>query len=102
MKRIRLTYRDTTYYDPMYIKLQQLENKLESGQLIEFKHKVGDKLYGVIQCQREWYIVEVEINDKTFFSNEVRYFTIKFGWVTDDHLFATKEEAEAKLKELQG
>lgn len=32
--KTRLTYRTEKYFDPMYIKLQQLENAIEDGKLI--------------------------------------------------------------------
>ncbi len=95
--------------------LAELEDKLESGQLVELPCKVGDKLYVIeklinsgewVLCNdfaNEEYIVTniyLNINKPPKFQITHLYGTAKledFG----DTIFLTREAAEAKLKELR-
>lgn len=96
------------------VRLAELENKLESGQLIEFKYKVGDELYGVrsiiqsmkinkkIMRTQSFDVVNVKVSDVAYYTNSKKYYDeIVPFWFNEDELYITKEEAEAKAKELR-
>lgn len=85
----RLTTKGSNYYDDrkvtcaeeIYEQLKDLEDKIENGTLLQFPRIVKNVGY------------------YSFWS--VEYINKKFGSVSVD-FFATKDEAEAKLKELVG
>lgn len=103
-------------YDPMMpcyrqacIELAKLEDKLESGQLIEFPCKVGDIVYYVDEyIAAEFDEVEVNTVEKIeigkneirlWFGDDVGYVLVKnFG----KEVFTDKSEAERRLAELKG
>jgi FtsZ-binding cell division protein ZapB len=110
--------------------LKDYQSKLKSGKLVEFKYAVGDEVYYIKYCGGETkvceccgqeyetalipYAVDKGIIAKQFYSTcGVIYYSLAVDWfgngdrkaLTDHYeteLFSTKEEAEAKLKELQG
>lgn len=52
----RFTLKDSTYYEKALCRLQELENKLESGLLLELPCKFGDTvydvdMYGCVRCK---------------------------------------------------
>lgn len=100
-----------------YNKLSGLEDKIESGRLVELPCKVGDTVYCVpsetqykINCVNRNFdrnrIMEIEIeyvefNEHGWFlANQYKHdiFTMEFFGIT---WFLTRESAEVRLKELQ-
>ena len=95
-------------YEVMKKRLAELEDKIEQGTLIELPCKVGDTVWCIDECyDREkgscrYYIfdnevISIEICKHTFLilGSNAGYYC----WNT--HSFATREEAEKRLKELQ-
>lgn len=93
----------------VFDRLAELEDKMENGTLIELPCKVGDTVYRITQSYRgnekiTIYTVREIIIDK----KGVTYLTIALKGASSitckvnvDSVFLTREEAEAKLKELQ-
>ena len=90
-------------------RLAELEDKIENGTLIELPCKVGDVMYEVIEGIpiQEWKIESICF-DKAYpkgviWAERTRDFAHWKFWVEDcgTKWFATKVEAEAKLKKLQ-
>ena len=96
------------YAVEMVEKLAHYEDLEEQGRLIELPCKVEDKVWAIRYGEETDYIVvpmlilEIHIYEHGVFfvpSENIRAFRLKdFG----TQVFLTKEEAEAKLKELQG
>lgn len=95
-------------------RLAELEDKLESGQLVELPCKIHDRLYTHTKVFGKWQIEELICwgyhsdsrnllfmdcqNARTGSSNSLRAFTVEeFGKT----VFTDKAQAEARLKELQ-
>lgn len=86
-------------------RLAELEDALESGKIIRLPCKVGDTIYWISSNNRD--IIEVFVKrialaeqDRTILYVEEKglgEYTIMFV----DDIFLTREEAEARLKELQ-
>lgn len=90
-------------------RLAELEDKIENGTLVELPCKVGDVMYEVIEDIpiQEWKIESICF-DKAYpkgviWAERTRDFAHWKFWIEDcgTKWFATKAEAEAKLKELQ-
>ena len=93
----------------IYKRLQELEDKKEQGTLIELPCKVGDTVYMLTQVvvdfvsyEREWRIHKFQIDsigidDDGGFFTQGSHKNFYFG----RDIFATREEAEKRLKELQ-
>lgn len=82
-------------------RLWDLENKIEQGTLIELPCKVGDTVY---QFDNGGEIYELFILSITIYSNKIYYETIGIDFdntAIGQSIFLTREEAEARLKELQ-
>ena len=82
------------------IKIAELEEQLKNAVIPKFK--VNDKIFVIVNDKiEEYYIDEVLLKCK---GTLVAYRDIcKETTITEkNELFATKEEAQAKLKELQG
>ena len=92
------------------LELQEYQNKIEQGTLIELPCKIGDTCYFVYKglgdmCRVAYKIKEVKIDnihyigDNEFFTEIGEYsrYMEKFG----KEIFTTREEAEKRLKELQ-
>lgn len=103
----------------IYRRLQELENKIENGTLIELPCKVGDTVYMPWEYDGIYAIAELTVNDifldMTIGSSSIqtnlesdsaeymkiyRYGLFKFEDI-GQKIFLTKAEAEKKLKELQ-
>ena len=106
-EQIGYTERLAGYYrkeDMILNRLAELEDKIEQGTLVDLPCKVGDTVYRIrkkpYKAVLERFVVSITLclNYKGQF--EWRLFT-----TTEDTLgktvFLTREEAEAKLKELQ-
>lgn len=86
-------------------KLAELEDKLESGQLVELPCKVGDIVYAIMYVDYKYQIVmfrvsNIEIGEfGTFYFHTPTSYShrLTFG----KSVFADKSQAEARLKELQ-
>ena len=113
-KRISRPKEQIEYHDPMYKRLQELEDKIENGTLIELPCKVGDKVY-ILGSKVD--SDKVEIFEDIVWEILIRQFNhLKVGVVQvhkfgtgrlqladfNKEWFLTKAEAEAKLKELKG
>ena len=90
-------------------RLGELEEKIENGALVELPCKVGDVMYEVIGDAYidEWEIESICFN-KTYpkgiiWAKRTRDFARWKFWIEDcgTKWFATKAEAEAKLRELK-
>lgn len=114
MKYERLTIRQFKNYedrfskDTIYTRLQELEDKIENGTLIELPCKVGDDAYFVVKHEEDWvieigYIKAISI-DKDGIWIACHYSTGFSYWhhCKDRKLCFKANEAEAKLKELKG
>lgn len=127
----RLTVKDSCYYDEMdnvdvdalYSRLAKLEDKIESGQLVELPCKYGDTVYKPCVEQNRVLVGEVarisydkqvgfeeifmtadcgEMDKDLPWQEQVLGFS--FNPFTDWNVlvFGTYEQAEARLKELRG
>lgn len=107
---------DDEEIDNVYSKLKEYEDLEEQGLLLRLPCKVGDTLYHILACTTaedfgkkyiSWFIVthitinttkEVAIVGRDVCNRERRINSRGIGKT----VFITKEEAEAKLKELDG
>ena len=90
-------------------RLWDLENKIEQGTLIELPCKVGDTVYWVYHAYNargySWEIREVKVDNiginvnNDFFTDIGEYTPCYMVYGVD--IFASREEAEKRLKELQ-
>ncbi len=94
----------------IYRRLAELEDKIENGTLVELPCKVGDVMYEVIEGIpiQEWKIESICFN-KTYlkgviWAERTRDFAHWKFWIEDcgTKWFATKAEAKAKWRELEG
>lgn len=91
-------------------RLAELENKIEQGKMIELPCKVGDKVYVIEYKGRfvgfkvlEEYCSSITFDGKKYWVNREVYEYDGFdGYVFGEYAFLTREEAEKRLKELQG
>lgn len=97
------------YWLKVYFKLKDYEDLEEQGRLVKLPCKVEDTVYGIsmgkiinltvneisIFCMKGEKIINVKCQSNDEFRN---YVEREFGKT----VFLTKEEAEAKLKELRG
>jgi hypothetical protein len=83
-------------------RIAELEKQLDNS--IRPKFKIGQEVWIIINGE----VVEVKIKIITFYYDCKYVFGYKFDRLWDimprweDEIFATEEEAQAKLKELQG
>ena len=99
--------RDCDYEQIIINRLAELENKIENGTLVELPCKVGDKIWYISMLWRdgkfagEIYDANVDgfyISDGLIqIEDDIIYHYHNYG----EEVFLTREEAEAKLKELQ-
>ena len=94
----------------LHYRLAELEDKIETGKLVELPLKVGDTVYSVNFIFRDGYEIDKKGNERPVYSS---------GWpiheekITDkniykmcdlyvnDKVYTTREAAEEKLKELE-
>ena len=97
-------------YMAIFDRLEELENKIENGTLIELPCKVGDTAYYVVNHENDYVIekgfvkgISVEVNDiwiACHYRSGLNYWhKYKDNY---DKLFFNYAEAEQKLKELLG
>ena len=92
----------------IYKRLQELEDKIEKGTLIELPCKVGDWIWVVCGTISEYQISEFWYDGRFFvfkcenveYVEEHRYFSF-FDERIGKTVFLTREEAEKRLKELR-
>lgn len=72
--------------------LAELEDKIENGTLVELPCRIGTKIY--IVGESDFCIPKYQMWEDEFCLEDIE----RFG----DTVFLTKDEAEAKLKELRG
>ncbi len=84
-------------------RLAELEDKLESGQLVELPCKIGDTVWVIIRVCGVWDIQPGKVIAMNIFDKDI-ILTLSGGDVIDGNsprIFTDKAQAEAKLKELQ-
>lgn len=106
---------DCEEIDAVYRKLKEYEDSEEQGRLIKLPCKVGDTVYyfegGYYKNITNWKIVPIKVTEfnikvnrsgklmpLAMIANGTRYPISSIGKT----VFLTREEAEAKLKELRG
>ena len=92
----RCTHRSCNNCDKYRRELQKYKDLEEAGRLIELPCAVGDTVYEVVPLPMLFDELKqgYAILEKEFGFNDLKDF--------DEWVFLTKEEAEAKLKELEG
>lgn len=112
-KEIPTLVNNAEYWLEVYFKLKDIEDAEEQGLLLRLPCKVGDKLYRITPYAKEPIITThvLQINIKQFFNEKiiVRIDVMdKMGescYFLDDigkKVFLSREEAEAKLAEMEG
>lgn len=83
--------------DEMIKRLAELEDKIESGKLVELPCKIGDTLYGI---SAPLHIEKAKLSEVCYevVTKDGHYLIGHFGI----SLFTDKSQAEARLKELEG
>lgn len=105
-KEIPTLVDNAEYWLKVYFKLKDYEDLEEQGRLIKLPCKVGDTVYNIYW----WNDVQekVEVEGKTYYrtirEHKVSESTFDYSDIKDigKTVFLTREEAEAKLKELRG
>lgn len=99
-----------TDIDRMAIKLCDLEDKIEQGKLLELPCKIGDEKFAILPLPNANVIVKGKVYTIIYQNG----FVIDFGYKPEEYdytaytqllpeeLFDTYEEAEAKLREMEG
>lgn len=93
-------------------KLKQYEDLEEQGRLLRLPCKVGDIVYVIHYIDRRYVICSHVISKfvimpyrfprvQIYFEKENRFITSDFEGQVNENLFLTKEEAEAKLAEME-
>ena len=109
----RLTKKDQDWFEfteindiEIYRRLQDLENKIENGTLIELPCKIGDTAYCIYRNAEYEYWIEEEIVHDFIYTNygeiDIGTECRMLGKVYRYCVYLTKAEAEKKLKELLG
>lgn len=94
---------DQCYVKKMFYRLCELEDKIESGLLVELPCKVGDIVYIIAKQGLDIYSAEkVMIVDFWYSKQDKCLYAIDKDGTLYREVYATKQEAEAKLKELRG
>lgn len=89
-------------------RLADLEDKIESGKMIELLCKVGERIYYIDEYIAEFDKVEEYTVEKIeIVKDQIRiWFGDNIGYALAENfgkeVFADKSQAEARLKELQG
>lgn len=86
-----------------YIRLAELEDKIENGTLVELPCKMGDKVYVIAKQGMDIYTVEeTKIVDFWFNNIDNKLLPIGTIGIPFNEIFLTKAEAEKRLEELRG
>lgn len=102
MKYERLTLKEFNSFggDQVYTRLQELENKIEDGTLVELPCKVGDTVYTIFCNHKGELFVSETIIEKICFNELGIYYLSLYDEPLFD-IYKTRAEAEAKLKEFK-
>ena len=103
---------DCEEIDAVYRKLKDYEDVEEQGLLLRLPCKVGDTIYEVSYENRKYIIREHVVNQFVYISyreprieiyceRENGFLLSSITGKLDEGLFLTREEAEAKLKEME-
>lgn len=87
-----------TAYEKLKYRLAKLEDKIESGTLVELPCKVGDVFYYL----KDYRVVAIEIAEISYNGRSFGVYDKGGYWYHQREMYFTKEAAEAKLKELRG
>lgn len=88
--------------DKCYIRLSELEDKIENGTLVELPCKVGDTLYRFYATER---VIPVKVERITIASTAILVETTYGNFLLQEvgrDIFLTKADAEKRLEELRG
>lgn len=113
MKYERITLKEFKAFggDQVYTRLQELENKIENGTLIELPCKVGDTVYFVYETDNETMFMDKGVIQSFSYDEQGVWFRATYEYLSSywhtalsigETVFLTKAEAEKKLKELKG
>lgn len=99
----RITNRETKYLDgeivcPELARLQELENKIENGTLVE----LPKPKWAVVQSIGGNYSVRKREPCAEYYEGGWYFYYEDFDWVIIRFEYDTKPKAEAKLRELKG
>lgn len=90
-------------------RLTELENKIEDGLLIELPCKLGSRIYGITaelpykESRLRYAYKESTLLDITYDGKKFGYYLNGGEWnECEKDWFVTKEQAEARIKELRG
>ncbi len=84
-------------------RLAELEDKLESGQALELPFNVGEKVYLVRRNRNlKWVVSRTKVTMYLIHNRLLVKCACDSEWHEPQDMFATKEQAEARLKELKG
>ena len=83
--------------DKMLEKLAHYEDMEEQGRLIELPCAVGDTVYVIEEGFKD-----IDLPSTRYYYIEENPYALYMLYARGDWIFFTKEEAEAKLKELEG
>lgn len=84
-------------------RLAELEDKLESGQMLELPHRVGDKVYLVRRNRNlKWVVSKTTVSMYLKHSRLLVKCACDSEWHETKDVFSDKTQAEVRLKELQG
>lgn len=104
---------DCEEIDAVYRKLKAYEDAEEQGMLLRLPCKVGDTIYEVSYANRKYIIREHIVNQFVYIAyrkprieiyceGENGFLSSSITGQLDDGLFLNREEAEAKLAEMEG
>lgn len=99
---------DGAGYNKCLERLAELEDKIESGKMIELPCKVGERIYYIDEYIAEFDKVEEYTVEKIeIVKDQIRiWFGDNIGYALAENfgkeVFTDKSQAEARLKELQG
>ena len=106
-KEIPTLVNNAEYWLKVYFKLKDIEDAEEQGLLLRLPCKVGDTVYRINKASKkisEHKVLKIETEMlETFFATKIWFenydftFAHRFGEV----IFLTRDEAEAKLKEME-
>ena len=83
-------------------RLAELEDKLESGQLVELPWKIGEKVYLVRRNRNlKWVVSRTTVTMYLKHNRLLVKCACDSEWNDPQDIFTDKSQAEARLKELQ-
>lgn len=106
--KINVTLMNAYYIMQAYDRLVELEDKIESGKMIELPCKVGERIYYIDEYIAEFDKVEEYTVEKIeIVKDQIRiWFGDNIGYALAENfgkeVFTDKSKAKARLKELQG